>query len=264
MRLRILLKTDEMPLLYRHRIVSLIKEALTRSDKDYKEFLYNGKVSKQFTFSLMFNAKEFVNKKITIDRNFEIEDKVALMKDGFVSMFVSSSDYRFMISLFTGLKKMGNFDFSYGDHMLVDNKHINLEIKSISVLNEKVIKKDFAVFKTMSPIVLEAIDDEPIIFSDNRFEKELNEVMDKILRSQTVRGFGLKRSLKFEYIKMSQRVIKHTLKDFREKTGKPIMYLTGNTGIFKLSGDPEDLNMIYKIGLGNRTGQGFGMLEVLQ
>jgi CRISPR/Cas system endoribonuclease Cas6 (RAMP superfamily) len=24
------------------------------------------------------------------------------------------------------------------------------------------------------------------------------------------------------------------------------------------------LNMIYKIGLGNRTGQGFGMLEVLQ
>jgi CRISPR-associated endoribonuclease Cas6 len=132
------------------------------------------------------------------------------------------------------------------------------------VLNEKVIKNDFAVFKTMSPVVLEAIHDEPIPFSDNRFEKELNEVMDRILKSETVRGFGLKRRLKFEPIKMTQRIIKHTLKGFREKTGKPIMYLTGNTGIFKLSGDPEDLNMIYKIGLGNRTGQGFGMLEILK
>jgi CRISPR-associated endoribonuclease Cas6 len=42
------------------------------------------------------------------------------------------------------------------------------------------------------------------------------------------------------------------------------MYITGNTGIFKLSGDAEDLNMLYKIGIGNRTGQGFGMLEILK
>ena len=268
MRLRILLKTDtdEMILLYRHRIVSLIKEALTKSDKDYKEFLYNGKIAKPFTFSLTFPILGFATKKISIDKNFEIEDKVALIKDGFVNLFISSSDYRFMILLFTGLKKLRTFNFSYDDCMLVDGKHINLEVKQISVLNEKVIKNDFAVFKTMSPIILETMHgDEPIPFSDNnRFEKELNEVMDRILRSETVRSFGLKRKLKFEPIKMSQKVIKHTLKGFREKTGKPIMYLTGNVGIFKLSGDPEDLNMIYKIGLGNRTGQGFGMLEILK
>jgi CRISPR-associated endoribonuclease Cas6 len=41
------------------------------------------------------------------------------------------------------------------------------------------------------------------------------------------------------------------------------MYLTGNTGIFKLSGHPKDLEILYKIGIGNRTGQGFGMVEVL-
>jgi len=93
MRVRIVLKTDEMPLLYRHRIISLIKEALMRSDKDYKEFLYNGKIAKPFTFSLMFpRTKEFVNKKVIINRNFEIEDKVALIKDGFVSLLISSSD----------------------------------------------------------------------------------------------------------------------------------------------------------------------------
>ena len=265
MRVRIVLKTDEMPLLYRHRIISLIKEALMRSDKDYKEFLYDGKITKPFTFSLMFpSTREFVNKKINIDRNFEIDDKVALIKDGFVSLFLSSSDYRFMISLFTGLKKMGTFNFSYGDCMLVDGKPINIEVKSVSVLNERMISNNFAIFKTMSPIVLEAKDDEPITFLDDRFEKELNEIMDRILRSQIIRGFGLKKRLKFEHIKMSVKVIKHTLKDFRENTGKPIMYITGNTGIFKLSGDPEDLNTIYKIGIGNRTGQGFGMLEVLK
>jgi CRISPR-associated endoribonuclease Cas6 len=265
MRVRIVLKTDEMPFLYRHRIISLIKEALMRSDKDYKEFLYNGKISKPFTFSLMFpNTKEFVNKRISIDRNFEIDDKVALIKDGFLSLFVSSSDYRFVISLVTGLKKIGTFNFSYGDCMLVDGKSINLEVKSISVLNEKVINNNFAIFRTMSPIVLEDKDDKPIIFLDDNFEKELNEIMDRILRSQIIRGFGLKRHLEFEPIKMSKQVIKHTLKDFREKTGKPIMYITGNTGIFKLSGDAEDLNMLYKIGIGNRTGQGFGMLEILK
>jgi len=262
MRVRILLKTDELPLLYRHRIMSMIKEALTRSDKNYKEFLYNGKVAKPFTFSLMLpSTTQFVNKKITIDRNCEIEDKVALI-DGHVSLFVSSSDYRFMISLFTGLKKMGTFNFSYNDCMLIDGKHINIEVKNISVLNEKTINNDFAIFKTMSPIALEAKDDEPITFSDDSFERELNETMDRILRS--VRGFGLKRRLKFEHVKMSTKVIKHTLKDFREKTGKCIMYITGNSGTFKLSGDYEDLNTIYKIGLGNRTGQGFGMLEILK
>ena len=264
MRVRILLKTDELPLLYRHRIMSMIKEALTRSDKNYKEVLYHSKVAKPFTFSLMFPAStQFVNKKITIDRNCEIEDKVALIKDGFVSLFVSSSDYRFMISLFTGLKKMGTFNFGYNDCMLIDEKHINIEVKNISVLNEKTINNDFAIFKTMSPIVLETKgDDEPVLFSDDRFETELNETMDRILRS--VRGFGLKRRLKFEHVKMSTKVIKHTLKDFREKTGKCIMYITGNVGVFKLSGDYEDLNTIYKIGLGNRTGQGFGMLDVVK
>jgi len=100
-----------------------------------------------------------------------------------------------MILLFTGLKKLRTFNFSYDDCMLVDGKHINLEVKQISVLNEKVIRNDFAVFKTMSPVVLEAIHDEPIPFSDNnRFEKELNEVMDRILRSETVRSFGLKKA----------------------------------------------------------------------
>jgi CRISPR-associated endoribonuclease Cas6 len=263
MRIRILLKVDEMPILYRHRIIALIKEALAKSDKDYKEFLYNGKVPKHFTFSLMFpSTTKFVNKKITIDRNFEIEDKVALV-DGYISLFVSSSDYKFMIHLTSGLRKMGTFDFSYGDHMLVDGEYIKLEVKSISVLNERTIRNDFAIFKTMSPIALESKDDDkPVTFLDGRFETELNETMDRILKS--IRQFGLKRRLRFENIKMSTKIIKHTLKDFREKTGKSIMYITGNTGIFKLTGDPDDLNTIYKIGIGNRTGQGFGMLEVVK
>lgn len=33
------------------------------------------------------------------------------------------------------------------------------------------------------------------------------------------------------------------------------------TGIFKLSGHPKDI--LYKIGIGNRTSQGFGIVEVL-
>ena len=107
------------------------------------------------------------------------------------------------------------------------------------------------------------MEDKPVLFSDKRFEKELNEVTDRILRSETIKGKGLEKPLKFEPLKMNKQVVKHTLKAFREKTGKPIMYLTGNSGIFKLSGHPKDLEILYRIGIGNRTGQGFGMVEVL-
>jgi CRISPR-associated endoribonuclease Cas6 len=76
-------------------------------------------------------------------------------------------------------------------------------------------------------------------------------------------GRSLKETLKFYPLNMRKEVVKHTLRSFREKTGKPIMYITGNSGIFKLKGHPEDLQVIYQIGFGNRRSQGFGMVDVI-
>lgn len=69
--------------------------------------------------------------------------------------------------------------------------------------------------------------------------------------------------MEFIPVKLRKQVVKHTLKGFREKTGKPYMTLTCFEGCFKLKGDPRDLQMLYQIGIGLRTGQGFGMVEVI-
>ena len=263
MRIKILIKSNKVPFLYRHRVISLIKEALKKSDKDYKEFLYNNQITKPFSFNLVFpKEKQIQTAQIQIDEKFKIEDKVVI-SDNYFSLFISSIDYRFIISLFNGLKRLKTFQFSSDKNMLIDGKKISWQIKNVSVLNERPIKKETVIFKTNSPIIIEDKDDRPVLFNEERFEKELNEVMDRILKSPHIKGKGLEKPLKFEPIKMQKQVVKHTLKSFRELTGKPVMYLTGNSGIFKLSGHPKDLEILYKIGIGTKTGQGFGMVEVV-
>lgn len=110
--------------------------------------------------------------------------------------------------------------------------------------------------------MIETKDGKPILPSDNveDFNIEFNAIHDRIFKD--IRGYGLKRALEFEPLSLKKQVVKHTLKGFREKTGKPYMTLTCFEGSFRLSGDPEDLQMLYQIGIGLRTGQGFGMVEV--
>lgn len=264
MRIKITIQTNKLPIIYRHRIISLIKEALKKSDKDYKEFLYNNKITKPFCFNLVIPKKKEIKKEtIQIDDKFQIEDLVFYFDNQPLNLYISAYDYRFIISLFNGLKRLKTFDFSYGNYSLVNGEKIKFYIKNVYSLNERPIKNDVIIFKTNSPIIIEDKEDNPVLFDDKNFESHLNEISNRILKSPHIKGKGLEKPLRFEPIKMQKQVVKHTLKDFREKTGKPIMYLTGNSGIFKLSGHPKDLEILYKIGIGNRTGQGFGMVEVL-
>ncbi len=40
------------------------------------------------------------------------------------------------------------------------------------------------------------------------------------------------------------------------------MFLTGFSGLFELSGAPEDLKELYQNGMGFKRAQGFGFIEV--
>ncbi|WP_457641057.1 CRISPR-associated endoribonuclease Cas6 [Persephonella sp.] len=264
MRLRIQIETDCIPILYRHRVVSFIKEALKKSNGSYKEFLYQSKITKPFTFNLVLPKERTVNKtSIKIDDNFTIEDIVFNIKSGCLTLYISSLDREFINCLCKGIKRLRFFDFSWNDSMLVDGKKILWKVRNVTVFPDKVIKENSAVFKTNSPMIIEDQDDRPVLFNEDSFEECLNEIANRILKARHIKGSGLSQPLRFEPIDMRKQVVKHTLKDFRDKTGKPIMYLTGNSGMFKLLGDPYDLNILYKIGIGNRTGQGFGMIELI-
>ncbi|MEN3009360.1 CRISPR-associated endoribonuclease Cas6, partial [Pseudothermotoga sp.] len=144
-----------------------------------------------------------------------------------------------------------------------------IEIKNILLLAEKTINDSEVTFKTMSYISVEDENDQPIdLFRNNdidskaleNFTRHLNAIQDR--RFKDLRGYGLKQSFTFIPKQLSKKVVRHTLKGFRDQTGKPFMMLTTYHGIFTLRGEPEDLQFTYQVGLGLRTGQGFGMLEV--
>ena len=264
MRLKIQIETECVPIIYRHRVVSFIKEALTKSNGSYKDFLYQNKIKKPFTFNLVLPKNREANKTlIKIDDNFSVEDIVFSLKDRCITIYISSLDRGFINSLYRGIKRLKFFDFSWNDSMLVEGKKIIWKVRSITVFPDKVIKESSVLFKTNSPMIIEDKEDRPVLFNQPEFEECLNEIADRILKAKHIKGSGLSKPLRFEPVEMRKQVVKHTLKDFRDKTGKPVMYLTGNSGVFRLSGDPSDLNILHKIGIGNRTGQGFGMIELV-
>lgn len=262
MRIKFIFNASKLPIIYRNRFMALIKESLSKVDISYKEKLYpdennkTSKIVKPFCFCvLMPDTKQAKKEKIVIDENFEIEDTVFyFLENSYLSFIVSSSDYEFIVNLYNGLLEKKSFKFS---------DDINIVFKRAFMLNEKKIETENVTFKTLSPILIETKDEKPILPDPDNiesFNKEFNAIHDRILKD--IRGYGLKKEIKLEVLKIKKQVVKHTLKAFREKTKKPYMSLTCFEGTFRLNGDSSDLQMLYQIGIGLRTGQGFGMVDV--
>jgi CRISPR-associated endoribonuclease Cas6 len=243
--------------------MALIKQALEKSDAVYKKSLYpdrdseKSKIAKPFCFSIsMPSGRTAKKEKIIIDEGVEIEDTVFhFPENSSLSFYVSSSEYQFMVCLYNGLLEMKGFKFS--DDVLI-------KLNRIFMLNEKKIAGDEIVFRTNSPILIENKDGKPLLPFDDTlqsFNEHFNAIHDRILKGLRD-GQGLYREMELVPVEIRKQVVKHTLKGFREKTGKPYMTLTCFEGCFKLKGDPRDLQMLYQIGIGLRTGQGFGMVEI--
>lgn len=263
MRLGIIYKTLKLPILYRHRFISLIKETLGRSDTNYKESIYpdesvvRSKIAKPFCFSISMPKEKTIKKeKIVIDEGIEIEDIVFYFpEESYINFYISSHDYQFIANLYNGLFEIKEFDFGNG---------ITLKLNRVFMLNERRILNNEVIFKTNSPILIEDLEENPVLPIESGieyFNEQFNAIHHRILKD--IRGEGLKRDSVFYPIKIKKQVVKHTLKGFREKTSKPYMMLTCFEGCFKLKGDLEDLQMLYQTGIGLRTGQGFGMVEVV-
>jgi CRISPR-associated endoribonuclease Cas6 len=252
-RIKVSIYAEKVPIIFRNRVMSLIKESLSKSNKSYFNSLYSTKKPKASTFNLVFNRSNPVDEEIYIDDAFRIRDKVFYQDaNNPISLYISSDDYEFIINIINGIREIKTFEFSKENYWKIDK---------ISILKEKTIYSNVAVFRTNSPVIVEDKNDSPVIFSDKNFQAELNNIMETAFKK--IYGRSLRQPLEFYPIEMEKEVVKHTLRDFRKKTGKPIMYLTGSNGIFKLKGYPEDLQAVYQIGLGNRRNQGFGMIDVI-
>ena len=273
MRFRVLFETPKLPVIYRHRVVSLIKEALKKSDPELKTELYDRTTPKPFTFnvSLPQNYK-MVKEPVQIDSEFTPEKFTQLrefpvfeFEEGApLSLWISSSDYRFLISLFNGLMNMEEFDFSGNEEMLVGGERLKWKFKRIFPIRNRPIIKGEITVKTCSPILVEKKEGNkkvPVTVESQEFSDAFTTLTEKIF--ETLHGRVPKRPITIKPVKAKSKKVKHTFKGFRERTGLPIMTLTVNEGFFKLTGNPEDLNLLVMTGLGARTGEGFGMVEVV-
>ncbi len=262
MRLRIDFKTEKIPIIYRHRFIALIKEALKETDNIYKERLYpqevsqSSKIRKPFCFSLYLPPQRVQKREtIMLDDDFALEETLYYLKGNRrISFFISSCDYEFMVNFYNGILNIERFRL-FNDCWITRER--------IHLINERRINTRRVTFRTMSPILIEDKEDRPVLpdGSLQEFNHHFNSIHQRILKD--IRGNGLKEELRFSPISIKKQVIKHTLRDFRLQTGKPIMMLTAFSGCFMLEGDPDDLQMLYQIGMGQRTGQGFGMVEVV-
>lgn len=222
--------------------VSLIKEALKKSNKQYYEELYvycKGKNKKVKPFCLS-----------TFIMDYKIERDMFWVKDRVV-LNITTPDYECGINLYNGLLNIKNFKY----------KEFELEKIKITLCKEKFINSEKAVFKTQSPVFIKDVNNNPLAPSDSEYVNELNFILNKELESN--RGYGLKKQLEFAEIKMKKIVVKEEIREFSETTNKKNYYVNAYAGIFCLKGDIEDLNYIYQSGLGFRRSQGFGMVELI-
>jgi CRISPR-associated endoribonuclease Cas6 len=235
-------KVDELPVSYNMMFVSIIKEALKASNKEYFENLYNfgedksNKQSKNFTFAVFINDFEKVGDIFKVNGN--------------VSLSISSPDHEFMIYLYNGFTAKKNYQY----------KNYSLDRTRFMVIEEKKILGGEAIIKALSPICIKDRNNKFMQMDDPEFNTELNYISNVVLTNY--RGYGLNENLNLEPLNCKKRVVKEKIRNFEEISKKDILYVNAYVGIFRLKGSREDLNDLYKLGLGNRRSQGFGMIDI--
>ncbi|MCX7734157.1 MAG: CRISPR-associated endoribonuclease Cas6 [bacterium] len=223
---------------YRRYFISFIKRAFTISGV-YDE-IYSRKMSRPFTFSI------FLGKQFTI-----CEDHIEATTP--MSLIFSTGDYSVFSNFYNGVVGMSNGSIKIGEN--------EIQISRISLLRPVSISSDSVFFRTVGICVLTDPDANPDDF-DSWFcvpeDSKFQEVVLKRTRQRYKHIYGhefsgdisveVKRS-KTLYVEMGEEGEKFFIKGFK--------------GVFRISSSPHVLQFIYDYGFGVRTGQGFGLVDVL-
>lgn len=235
MRIKVHLKTNQLPVSYRMFFVAMVKEAINRGDGQLYQQLFIENISqpKKYTFAIyLINFK----KKDTI---FEV--------DG-ATMTISSSDPYISIALINGFQQIATFEHNGWKATLT----------KLELVKEKMIHSSIVKFETLSPILLEDQNKKPLLITDATFEQEMNVVTNKQFLSTY--GRPLKRPLKIVDYAMKKQVVQETNRHANGQT----LFFTTQKGWIILEGDVEDLTFIYQDGWLLRSAQGLGSMEVIE
>ncbi len=228
------LKHEKITNDYRGFLLSFLKFSLS---KEYYEFFYKtymeGPQIKPFSFSVYV-------KDLKHENGFIISPNKSLM------MIISSNDYELILLLYNSMLLNKN------KHTIVKpNNSARLNSISLKYLDE--IKEEEIEVKMLSPLLIRLHDkklnkDDYLSPIDDNFEEELNNNIKRMLEE-----FNIKDDLFYIKPLKAKKVVAPMMKTNYDAT----------LGTFKIKGQKETLNLLYKIGIGSRRNYGFGLFEIL-
>lgn len=239
--------------------ISFIKSVFTETSR-FDE-IYGGKKIKPFTFSV-FLGDEFEIK----EENFKINPPF--------NFIFSTGDMEIFSHFYNGVLKMKK----EGKGLILGKNKI-FPVKEIYLEKNLKIKTNCAIFKTIGVCILNNPDE-----SAKNFEKwfitpnsedidKFNEILEKRMIEKYERINGRKIQTKITLTPLSDTLLfirqGRLSESFKDKSIRDVYvkhyngFLKGFKGIFYLESEPSMLQFIYDYGLGIRTGQGFGLLELI-
>lgn len=236
MRVAVTYKVEKLPIAYRLVVLSFIKETLRRGEEAYFNELYGSRPRemKPFSYSVYL-------------RNFSVEREEIHLSE--MTITISSPDMTYMLHLFNGLQEMQTYQA--GEHEWIR--------KTMKWLPEASICEDTVFLKTLSPVLVEDKDGNPVHPGDQNYEQELRYFAS--LRIQSLAKREPYRELRIVPGNLKRRVIKESNSTFRQSQAGAYLTFTAYQGMYQCTGHPEDLQLLYQGGLGKRVSQGFGLLD---
>lgn len=219
----------QIPLDYRRRLISLMKRVF-----GIREFIESS--TRPYTFAV------YLGKNVKVGEHFIEGVK-------FINLRVSTGDPVYGLRLYNGLLSLK------GELHKVGEAEFN--IKDIQLQEEGDWSKGY--FKSLSPVVVErpkGKEDNPKLRYALPMEEdfEASTLENTLRRFVAIKGYTPEvRHFSFEFESYKEQMLKHYGGYVRCFLGK-----------FRIRTDnPELLKFVYQYGLGLRTGQGFGYLEVV-
>jgi CRISPR-associated endoribonuclease Cas6 len=258
-RIKVELRKEEgtaLPKDHRNYFLSFLKRVF--SEGGSFDNLYLRKKTKPFVFSFW------------LGKDFEVDEEIKISDE--ISMLFSTGDFSILTSFYNGIinMKKQNVNISLGE--------LKLKIERVSILPPKRVTAKKILCKTVGISVFtnpEASSKDfkkwYIIPTDNIdlfnyvLKKRTNERYRYIngntkdfeinLKPLSEEEFHIFKSLS------QQKKLKSSINETIVKHYGG--YLRGFRGVFFLEGDQEILQFIYDYGMGVRTGQGFGMIDII-
>lgn len=230
------LENQELPIQYRKSILSFFKLSLSEYNLEaYKKF-YNERdtIIKGYTFSTYF-------------KNMKIDNDKVIVEGQCFNLTVSVQNYEDAIILYNAFNHQRNKKFS-----LYRNSWV---LKDIEIVPEKRIEEDSVTIKFLSPLCARSRKDYKdyyFSYADDEFE---DTVKVNIKEQLKITDFPemIVDTFKITPINAKKIVVKYYEKQ-----------IECSTGIFKIRGDRELLEYLYKAGMGSNHSAGFGMFQIIQ